>query len=80
MTVALQTELVLRVPPLWADIAATGLVVRGGADVGIARINQASRRRQATRTADLRARAQSVKHALADSSIDDRLRHGFLAE
>ena len=42
MTVVLQTELVFRIPALWADIAAAGLVDRGGADVGIARINQAS--------------------------------------
>jgi hypothetical protein len=29
--------------------------------------------------ADLRPRAQSVKHTLADSTIDDWLRRGFLA-
>ena len=63
MTVVLQTELVFRVQARWADIAAAGLVVRGGADVGIARMNSS--------IADLRARAQSVKHALADSTTDE---------
>ena len=71
MTVVLQTELVFRIPALWADIAAAGLVDRGGADVGIARMNSS--------IADLRPRAQSVKHTLADSTIDDWLRRGFLA-